>query len=129
MTNASAQTGKRAWSFDQDRVGKMSPGFTSVPTGQGTIAQWAVMKDDTAPSPPNVLAQTSTDSTDYRFPLAIVDETSYKDLALNVKFKPISGKVDQGAGLVFRLRDKDNYYIVRSPNTRESIVAWRTPYQ
>jgi len=72
------------------------------------------MKDDSAPSPPNVLAQTSTDTTDYRFPLAIVEDTNYKDLVLSVKFKTISGKVDQGAGLVFRLKDKDNYYIVRA---------------
>ena len=114
MRNTSAQTGKRAWSFDQDPVGKMPPGFTSALTGRGTIGQWSVMKDDSAPSQPNVLAQTSTDSTDYRFPLAVADGTSYKDLALSVKFKTISGKVDQGAGLVFRLKDKDNYYITRA---------------
>jgi hypothetical protein len=114
MTSASAQTGKRVWNFDQDPVGKLPPGFTSALTGRGTIGRWAVMRDDSAPSPPNVLAQTSTDPTDYRFPLAIADDTNYKDLALSVKFKTISGKVDQGAGLVFRLKDKDNYYIVRA---------------
>ncbi len=113
-TSISAQTSKRSWSFDQDAVGKMPPGFTSALTGQGTIGRWAVMKDDSAPSPPNVLAQTSTDPTDYRFPLAIADDTNYKDLALSVKFKTISGKVDQGAGLVFRLKGKDNYYITRA---------------
>src|SRR5712692_3171950 len=114
MTTASAQTGKRAWSFDQDPVGKMPQGFTSALTGKGTIGQWSVTKNDSAPSPPNVLAQTSTDTTDYRFPLAIAEDTNYKDLALSVKFKTISGKVDQGAGLVLRLKDKDNYYIVRA---------------
>jgi len=113
-TSALAQTGKRVWSFDQDSVGKMALGFTSALTGQGTIGQWSVMKDDSAPTSPHVLAQTSTDSTDYRFPLAIADDTNYKDLALSVKFKAISGKVDQGAGLVFRLRDKDNYYVTRA---------------
>jgi hypothetical protein len=112
--SALAQTGKRVWNFDQDAVGKMPPGFASALTGQGQTGQWAVTKDDSAPSPPNVLAQTSADPTDYRFPLAIADDTSYKDLALSVKFKTISGKVDQGAGLVFRLKDKDNYYITRA---------------
>lgn len=114
VTNAWAQTGKRVWSFDQEPIGKMPSGFTSALTGRGTIGQWAVMKDDSAPSPPSVLAQTSTDPTDYRFPLAIAEDTSYTDLALSVKFKTISGRVDQGAGLVFRLKDKDNYYIVRA---------------
>jgi hypothetical protein len=73
-----------------------------------------VTQEATAPSAPNVLAQTSQDKTDYRFPLAIAEGTSYKDLALSVKFKAISGTVDQGAGLLFRLKDKDNYYIVRA---------------
>src|SRR5438876_518028 len=109
-----AQTGDRVWNFDGDAAGKPPEGFTSVLTGRGTIGQWVVMKEATAPSQPNVLAQTSQDKTDYRFPIAIAEGTSYKDLALSVRFKAISGKVDQGAGLVFRLKDKDNYYIVRA---------------
>jgi hypothetical protein len=109
-----AQTGERVWNFDKDAAGKPPQGFTSALTGQGTIGEWTVMKDATAPSQPSVLAQTSQDRTDYRFPLAIAEGTNYRDLALSVKFKAISGKVDQGAGLVFRLKDKDNYYIVRA---------------
>lgn len=68
--SAFAQTGKRVWNLDQDAVGKMPPGFTSALTGQGKNGQWVVMKDESAPSLPNILAQTSTDPTDYRFPLA-----------------------------------------------------------
>ena len=108
-----AQTRDHVWNFDRDATGKPPEGFTSALTGQGTIGQWAVMKDATAPSQPNVLAQTSQDKTDYRFPIAIADG-SYKDLALSVRFKAIAGRVDQGAGLVFRLKGKDNYYIVRA---------------
>src|SRR5205085_7486857 len=67
-----------------------------------------------APSKPNVVAQTSTDKTDYRFPLLIADDGSFKDLELSVKIKAISGKIDQGAGLVFRLKDANNYYVVRA---------------
>lgn len=111
---ALAQSGNQTWNFDRDVVGKPPANFTSALTGRGTIGRWEVMKDDTAPSPPNVLAQTSVDTTDYRFPLAIADDTSYKDFSLSVKFKALSGKVDQGAGLVFRLQDKGNYYIVRA---------------
>ncbi|MGH9713055.1 MAG: family 16 glycoside hydrolase [Candidatus Acidiferrales bacterium] len=109
-----AQTRDRVWNFDHDAAGKPPEGFTSALTGQGTIGQWTVAKDATAPSQPDVLAQTSQDKTDYRFALAIAEGTNYKDLALSVRFKAISGKVDQGAGLVFRLRDKDNYYVVRA---------------
>jgi hypothetical protein len=113
-TKVGAQTGDRVWNFDHDTAGKPPEGFTSALTGQGTIGEWTVTKDATAPSQANVLAQTSQDKTDYRFTLAIAEGTSYRDLALSVKFKAMSGKVDQGAGLIFRLKDKDNYYIVRA---------------
>ncbi|HEY2930957.1 MAG TPA: hypothetical protein VGK99_04360 [Acidobacteriota bacterium] len=108
------QSGEKKWNFDGDVEGKPPLGFSFARTGQGSDGQWMVKKDDSAPSKPMVLAQTSQDKTDYRFPLAIAEGASYKDLALGVKFKTISGSVDQGAGLVFRLRDKDNYYVVRA---------------
>ncbi len=109
-----AQSGNRSWNFDRDTIGGLPLHFSSALTGQGTMGHWEIMKDDTAPSAPNTLAQTSTDATDYRFPLAIADDTSYKDFSLSAKFKTLSGKVDQGAGLVFRLQNKDNYYVVRA---------------
>jgi hypothetical protein len=112
--SATAQANGRTWNFDQDAVGKPPAGFAFALTGQGTMGKWVVMKEPTASSQPNVLAQISQDNTDYRFPLAVAEDTSYIDLSLSVKFKTISGKVDQGAGLVFRLKDKDNYYIVRA---------------
>ena len=111
---ASAEIGERVWNFDRDTPGKPPAGFTSALTGQGTPGTWVVMSDPLAPSPPHVLAQTSTDKTDYRFPLALGDATNYRDFVLRVRFKTISGAVDQGAGLVFRLKDKDNYYVVRA---------------
>src|SRR5216684_2884125 len=109
-----AQSGQKKWNFDTDADGEPPAGFSFARTGQGGDGQWVVKKDESAPSKPNVLAQTSQDKTDYRFPLAIAEGTSYEDVALSVKFKAISGSVDQGAGLLFRLRDKDNYYVVRA---------------
>src|SRR5207245_6700643 len=77
-------------------------------------SKWVVMADSSAPSKPSVVAQTSTDKTDYRFPLLIADEGSFRDLDISVKFKAVSGSVDQAGGLVFRLKDAGNYYIVRA---------------
>jgi hypothetical protein len=113
-TRLSAQTGRRTWNFDHDTPGKSPSGFTSALTGQGAMGNWVVMSDSSAPSLPNVLAQTSKEKTGYHFPLVIAEGSLYKDLALSVKFKTISGTVDQGAGLVFRLKDSDNYYVVRA---------------
>ena len=103
-----------SYNFDADAAGAMPAKFHSARTGQGSEGKWAVMADPGAPSKPNVVAQTSTDKTDYRFPLLISDEASFKDLELSVKFKAVAGEVDRAAGLVFRLQDANNYYIVRA---------------
>ena len=102
------------YSFDSDVVGKLPAKFHEALTGQGTKPQWVVKADSSAPSQPNVFAQLSTDKTDYRFPIAIVDEGSFKDLDISVKFKAIAGEVDRAAGLVWRLKDANNYYVVRA---------------
>jgi len=102
------------YDFDSDPVGQLPASFHSARTGQGSESKWAVISDPTAPSKPNVVAQTSTDTTDYRFPLLIADGGAFRDLEVGVKFKAVSGRVDQAGGLVFRLKDPNNYYIVRA---------------
>ncbi len=102
------------YNFDTDTAGQMPAKFHSAKTGGGAPEKWAVTADPAAPSKPNVVAQTSNDKTDYRFPLLIADEGSFKDLDLSVKFKAVSGSVDRAGGLVFRLKDANNYYVVRA---------------
>ena len=75
------------YNFDRDPVGQLPTKFHSARTGQGSESTWAVVADPTAPSKPNVVAQTSTDKTDYRFPLLIADEASFRDLDLSVSSK------------------------------------------
>ncbi len=60
------------YNFDGDGVGLLLKKFHSARTGQGPSSQWVVLADSTAPSKPNVVAQTSVDTTDYRFPLLVV---------------------------------------------------------
>src|SRR2546428_1159541 len=97
--------------FEKDEVGKAPKGFSFALTGQGKPGVWIVKKDDEAHG--NVLVQTDADKTDYRFPLAVYDDFTAKDVDLSVQFKTISGRGDQGAGIVWRYRDQNNYYITR----------------
>ncbi|MDQ3258475.1 MAG: DUF1080 domain-containing protein [Acidobacteriota bacterium] len=114
-----------AYNFDSDAAGSMPSKFHDALTGKGSRGQWTVKADSTAPSAPNVLAQTSADKTSYRFPVAIADEGSFRDLDLSVRFKAISGRVDQAAGLVWRLRDANNYYIVRANALENNVVLYK----
>lgn len=113
------------YNFDKDTIGQMPKNFHGALTGQGTKGIWEVKADSTAPSSPNVLAQTSTDSTGYRFPVAIADEGAFLNLDLSVKIKPVSGKGDQAAGLVWRLKDANNYYIVRANALENNVVLYK----
>jgi hypothetical protein len=111
--------------FDNAQVGASPSGWTIAMTHNGGAPRWEVLQDDSAPSKPNVLAQVSNDRTAGRFPLAIWDGASVKDGAVSVKFKAVSGSIDQGAGLVWRYRDPNNYYIVRANALEDNVVLYK----
>ena len=114
-----------AYHFDDDPPGHMPARFHSALTGRGKAGNWVVQSASSAPSKPNVLAQTSDDGTDYRFPVAVSDEGSFQDLQLSVKFKATAGKVDRAGGLVFRFRDADNYYVLRANALEDNFNLYR----
>jgi hypothetical protein len=120
--SASAQT---VVDFEKDKPGAPPAGFQTALTGSGRPGLWVVVEDNTAPSGRLVLAQTDADTTGYRFPVCVFDGVTAKDAEISVKFKPVSGHVDQGAGLVWRYRDKDNYYIVRANALEGNVVLYK----
>jgi hypothetical protein len=111
--------------FDTAEVGKLPADFSTALTGGGGPVMWVVKEEPAAPSGAKVLAQTSTDTTNSRFPLCVYDKVMAKDVMVSVKFKPISGKVDQAAGIVWRYQDKDNYYIVRANALEDNVVLYK----
>src|SRR5437867_2309042 len=117
----SAGSSAKTWNFDSEKVEATPTGFGFGRTGGGRLGRWVVMAAKDAPSGGNVLAQVDTDGTDYRFPVAAVEDTNCRDISLSVKCKPVSGSVDQACGLVFRYEDPDNYYITRA-NALENNV-------
>ena len=42
-----------------------------------------------------------------------------------MRFKPVSGRVDQAAGLVWRYQNEDNYYIVRANALEDNVVLYK----
>jgi hypothetical protein len=111
--------------FDRAASGSVPAGWTVAMTHQGGPPKWEVLEDNSAPSKPNVLAQISNDRTVARFPLAIWNGTGIRDGTLEVKFKALSGVVDQGAGLVWRYQDPNNYYIVRANVLEDNVVLYK----
>ncbi|MBN2477171.1 MAG: hypothetical protein JXB62_21365 [Pirellulales bacterium] len=110
---AAGAVGVQHWDFEDAAAGKLPSGWKAATTGEGAGSVWSVETDAAAPAGPKVLAQTSSEGPRPLFNLCIAEETSYRDLDLRVAMKAVRGKIDQGGGPVWRLRDKDNYYIAR----------------
>jgi 3-keto-disaccharide hydrolase len=111
--------------FESDTVGAPPAGFEFGRTGGGAEGTWVVRAEKGADKN-HVLVQESADPTDYRFPVAVLKEGSYKDVTLSVRARPLSGKVDQGFGLVWRYRDANNYYITRCNADEDNCTIYHT---
>ena len=107
-----------AWSFPTN--------FHSALAGGGRPGEWKIVMDEVpaelAPLTPQglavnhkaVLAQTSTDPADERFPLCIYDGETFKNFKLTTRFKIVGGTNEQMAGLVFRYQNASNFYVIRA---------------
>jgi hypothetical protein len=104
--------------------GHLPDGLATARTGRGAAAAWTVVEDTSADGG-RALEQTSADPTDYRFPLAIWEKLSATDANISVRFKTISGRVDQAAGIAIRLRNADNYYVVRANALEGNVNFYR----
>jgi len=123
---ATAQAQQRSpLTFEDAAAGAPPAGFSFALTGRGGPVRWVVLEDPSAPAGSKVIAETSQDRTSDRFPLAILDGFEARDVAVSVRFRPVSGTVDQAAGLVVRLRDPRNYYIARANALENNVRLYR----
>lgn len=120
-----AMAGAETLDFEKDRPGGPPAGFSVAQTGPGDPPRWTVQEDPAAPRGGRVLVQQSADATSSRFPLALYEGASPADGIFAVEFKTISGTVDQAAGIVWRYRNPENYYLVRANALEENVVLYK----
>jgi len=106
------------------RVGAPPEDFDFGRTGQGGPGQWIVVADTTATGG-RAIEQSSTERTDYRFPLAIHRPLSARNVDVALRFKAVAGNVDRAAGIVVRLTDPDNYYVARANALEDNVRFYR----
>ena len=107
--------------FNGDAVGSPPKGWTITMTGKGT-PRWTVERDDTAPSKGQVLKQSGKAT----YPLALRDGTNIRDGFVEMRFKAIAGSEDRAAGIVWRAKDANNYYVVRANALENNVVLYKT---
>jgi hypothetical protein len=109
------------FSFEADAVGAPPSGWTATKTGTGD-PRWTVEQDPTAPSQLKVVKQSGRAS----YPVLLKDDTNIKNGFIETKFKAIDGAADRAAGLVWRAKDANNYYVVRANALEDNVVLYKT---
>jgi hypothetical protein len=120
MTVAQAET----ITFDALPSDQTPDGFSQALTGSGGAPSWLV-KPAPGGAAGKVVVQTSAEAIDNRFPVLVRNGVTAADIDLSVRFRPVSGKIDQAAGLVWRYRDANNYYLARANALEDNVVAYK----
>src|SRR5262245_36495531 len=107
--------------FDAVKPGALPAGWEAGVTGSGD-PRWAVDNDSSAPSAPHVLQQTGKGT----FPWCVKKDVALDTGFVEVKFKPMRGKEDQAGGLVWRWKDRDNYYVARANALENNVSVYYT---
>jgi hypothetical protein len=110
-----------AVSFESTGIGAAPEGWTATLTGSGD-PKWTVESDRTAPSKLTVLRQSGRAT----YPLILKNDTNIKDGFVEVKFKAIAGSQDRAAGIVWRAKDANNYYVTRANALEDNVVLYKT---
>jgi hypothetical protein len=114
------------FNFGSYSADRMPDHFHSALAGGGPPVIWTILTDEVpsafpalTPQAPSVsrrgvLAQTSQDMTDERFPMYIYDGEVFKDFKLTTQFKIVGGVAEEMAGIVFRYQNASNFYVLRA---------------
>ena len=111
--------------FDFDNDNKVQDILRIGKTGLGAESDWSLLGDPEAPSPPNVLAQTTSEEVNFHFPYVVFAGDHLRDVDVTVQFKAISGRIDQAAGIIFRFVDSNNYYVLRANALENNLVLFK----
>lgn len=104
----------KTYDFDSDKVGALPGLWRNRGAVLGLkVADWQVVADDTAPSKPNTLTIANLAEDPTGFNLVLIKELRARVFNFSVRIKPISGKEDQGGGVIWRAVDDENYYLAR----------------
>ncbi len=106
---------KLQWDFDKLPIGQIPKGWKIEGTrAKKAQTKWQIMTDQTAPSGQQVLGLANIyHNSKSIFNLCWTNKITFLNGSIEVQFKAVKGKVDQGGGLIWRVRDKNNYYIAR----------------
>lgn len=111
---ADATPGERKWDFESETAGKPASGFRTA------MGAWTVAQDGSN----KVLAQTAKNA-DQVFNVLVRTDVLFSDVDCSVRLKANQGFVDQGGGIVWRLKDARTYYLSRYNPLEDSFRIYK----
>ena len=118
LDRPAAQLSPLIVTFEDDQIGALPEGFQCDMTGQWKATEWSVQEFRDM----RVLGHFGfwEDDPDGVFPVCWIRDSKAKDLTLTVRLFPVrppaavKDAVHDGAGIVVRLKDPNNYYLMRA---------------
>ncbi|HZA02568.1 MAG TPA: hypothetical protein VE665_09835 [Hyphomicrobiaceae bacterium] len=106
------------FTFQDDQIGALPKGFQCGMTGQWKATEWSVLDFQNT----RVLGHFGfwEEDPDGVYPVCWVRDSQAKDLTLTVQLFPVrpptgvKNAIHDGAGIVVRLKDRNNYYLMRA---------------
>jgi hypothetical protein len=95
--------------------------FEFAAAGSGAPGEWSIVRNEAI----HALAQTGTDATDDRFPLAIYRPFSGRNVYVSIRFMPVAGTVDQAGGVIARFTPAGDYYLARANALENNVRFYR----
>jgi hypothetical protein len=133
----SAGGAELSFNFGEEAEGTTPTNFLSVLHGDGSPPVWKIVAAQVPSAfqafgsktpllnPGNVLAQTSQDRTDERYPLLVYTGAKFSDFTLDTRFEAVSGIAEQMAGVVFRYQNSSNFYVVRVSVLGKNVAFYK----
>jgi hypothetical protein len=115
-TGSALQQGT-AWSFEDLPAGRPPPGFVFASTPNEQAAQWVVVRDGSN----SVLAHVQQGRPGPQ--LAVIEGTSFANVTVSARLRFAEGA--GSAGLAWRYRDADNYYLVALDLRAQDVRIYR----
>lgn len=106
--------------FDADAISQAPVGWTCGATGTGA-PKWTV-EPDALSGKGRVLVQSGKAP----FPWCVKNDAVLSDGFVEVKFRSMAGRQDQAGGVVWRFKDRDNYYVARANALENNVSLYHT---
>jgi hypothetical protein len=106
--------GRRQYDFQSDEVGHAPSGFRSA------VGSWTITDD----AGHHVLVQTARNE-DAIFNVIIRTDILYSDVDISVRLKAVKGFVDQGGGIIWRVKNAKSYYLTRYNPLEDSFRVYK----